>query len=340
MLRVLTYHRIVDPATSPDLLPGLASAAPVEFARQVDFLARRYRPVSAAQVLDAKCRGVALPERAVLVTFDDAYRDFRTVAWPILRARAVPALLFVPTAFPDHPERRFWWDRLYRCVTRCQAAVAASPIGALPLRSPADRRRSWGRFAAHVQSLPHDEAMAFVDELCVCLGEATGGAENAGAAAAGQEPRGEVLGWQELRQLAREGVTPAPHSRWHPLLTRCSDGRIRDEVRGARADMQEALGEAPPVFSYPGGAHDARVRRILAQEGFELAVTQEDGANDLRTADPLRLRRTDITRRTTLPILRLRLQPWFGRVDRWRHRARLAAGDRGRPLLGTTGRPT
>src|SRR6266480_1595331 len=40
----------------------------------------------------------ARPRRGAILTFDDAYADFATAAWPLLRARGYPAALMVPTA--------------------------------------------------------------------------------------------------------------------------------------------------------------------------------------------------------------------------------------------------
>jgi peptidoglycan/xylan/chitin deacetylase (PgdA/CDA1 family) len=39
--------------------------------------------------------GETLPERTVVVTFDDGFADFAAAAWPALRARALPATLYV-----------------------------------------------------------------------------------------------------------------------------------------------------------------------------------------------------------------------------------------------------
>ena len=85
MLRILTYHRVADIGTCPRLNPRLVSATPVEFEKQMRHLARSYRVVSATDVLEAVEFGRPLPRRAVLVTFDDAYRDFAEIAWPIMR---------------------------------------------------------------------------------------------------------------------------------------------------------------------------------------------------------------------------------------------------------------
>jgi peptidoglycan/xylan/chitin deacetylase (PgdA/CDA1 family) len=130
-----------------------------------------------------------------------------------------------------------------------------------------------------------------------------------------------VHNWKELESLAREGVTMAPHSRSHALLTRLRPEQVREEVRGSMQDLSQRIEEGPSAFCYPAGAHDDAVVRILREEGVVLAVTVLDGQNDLSLADPLRLRRTNITPRTSLPIFRLRLQRWASYLDAIRHGA-------------------
>jgi len=311
-LRVLTYHRVADPSPRPRLNPRLVSTTPVEFARQMRHLAKNYRVVAMSEVLDAVDSGRPLPRRAVLITFDDGYRDFQDVAWPILRENGLPATLFVPTEFPDHPDRAFWWDRLFRAFTGTdRETLPESALGVLPLRAPEDREASLRRMQDRVKELPHERAMELVDEVCERLGEP-------------KLPGRTVLGWEELRRLDRQGVTIGAHTRWHPLLTRVSPERARDEVVGSQAVVQREIGHALPVFSYPNGSHDEGVVAILRQEGFRLAVTQETGFNDVRVVDPLRVRRINITRRSTFPVFRLRLHAWAARLDRWRKRKSLA----------------
>lgn len=61
--------------------------------------------------LDARAFAAALglspPRRAYLLTFDDAFESFAMHAWPELRRRGLPVLLFVPTAWVG---RRSSWD--------------------------------------------------------------------------------------------------------------------------------------------------------------------------------------------------------------------------------------
>jgi peptidoglycan/xylan/chitin deacetylase (PgdA/CDA1 family) len=60
-----------------------------------------YTVVALDAVLDHYAHGTPLPERAVLITFDDGYRDNLANAAPILRKHGYPAVLFVPIGYLD-----------------------------------------------------------------------------------------------------------------------------------------------------------------------------------------------------------------------------------------------
>lgn len=68
------------------------------FAAQLDHLQRGYQVVPLRSCIEALERGTALPERAVVLTFSEGYRNFLTVAAPLLRERGMPATLFLPPA--------------------------------------------------------------------------------------------------------------------------------------------------------------------------------------------------------------------------------------------------
>ena len=310
VLRVLTYHRVIDPASQPPPNPSLVSATPRVFERQIALLSKKYRVVSMTEVLDAQAGKRALPKRAVVITFDDAYRDFAEVAWPVLRRYGFGATVFVPTAYPGDRQRVFWWDRLHDAVSRAsRERIDVPALGSLPLSTAVDRRASLRRLQRMVKTMPHVEAMRLVDQLCECLGNPETGVGN-------------VLSWDELRELAKDGVTLAAHTRTHPALTQLSPEEARAEIRGSRNDLQRELGEVLPVFAFPFGAQNDQVVALAREEGFQLAFSCLDGHNSLPSSDPLRLRRTNITPRTSPAIFRLRLLRLTTHIDRWRHQLR------------------
>ena len=308
MLRVLTYHRIANSKDTPHLDPALVSATPDAFRKQMLHLKQHYRPVSLDEVVHAFRHGRPLPDRAVHVTVDDAYRDFGEVTWPILKELGIPVTVFVPTAYPGDPERAFWWDRLHRAESQaCSAAWAelhprrehvVDPTGVDP-----DLRTS-------LRLLPHDETEQWVDSTCGAIGldgPATGS-------------RSPVLSWDELRELRSQGVAFGAHTRNHVALSRVDPARARREIRQSLDDLSRELGGAHWALAYPYGMYDQTVADIAADEGCVLGFTCDDGLNPPSATDPMRVHRTNITPRTTPTVFAIRMQPWFAAIDRWRHR--------------------
>ncbi|MDT7542263.1 MAG: hypothetical protein QOE33_2167 [Acidobacteriota bacterium] len=67
------------------------------FERQLDYLSRRHRVVTLRDYLAARREGRRLPDYAVVLTFDDGFRNFLTAAAPRLAARRLPASVFIIT---------------------------------------------------------------------------------------------------------------------------------------------------------------------------------------------------------------------------------------------------
>jgi peptidoglycan/xylan/chitin deacetylase (PgdA/CDA1 family) len=304
LLHILTYHRVDDPERCPDLFPGLIGAAPEEFDLQMGLLTRTSRVVSLADVMASLDGGPTLPSKAVLITFDDAYEDFALHAWPILRKHGLSATLFVPTAYPGQPERAFWWDRLHQAIREAPPGRALETrAGRLPLTSRDERARAFRALVRHIKALTHEESLDEVERVCRDLGSSG--------------PRGRVLGWQALRELAAQGVVLAPHSRTHPLMNRMPLDAAVDEAVGSLRDLEREVGPVPPCFAYPGGAFDEDLPPRLARAGFRLALTSCRGVNDFPSADPLRLRRIHVGRTHSPALLRLQLLPGMRITNRF-----------------------
>ena len=95
-LRVLMYHKVNDRPENPISVPiGL-------FDEQMAVLRELgYQVVSLDDVLDHVAGVRPLPPGAVLITFDDGYRDILENALPVLRRHGYPAVIFVPIGYLD-----------------------------------------------------------------------------------------------------------------------------------------------------------------------------------------------------------------------------------------------
>lgn len=304
LLRVLTYHRVGDPAARPDLYPNILSATPEEFAGQMEFLAAHYSVIGMPELIRRLDGSEPLPPRSVLITFDDGYTDFAELIWPTMKRHGLPATLFIPTSYPDNPARAFWWDRVHQAVHGAPSAEHIdTPAGVLSVATPSERTRAVKSLTQHVKSLPHADAMKTVDALCEMLGAPSSG--------------NEVLGWNALRKLAADGVTLGAHTQTHPLMNRMSLDDARREAVESLKDLEREIGGQPPVLAYPAGGCTTEVARMLEREGFCLAFTTERGINDMRTADPLLLKRINVGRGASNALLRAQMLPVMKHASRW-----------------------
>lgn len=93
---VLAYHAI---RATPNGGPFAKYAVPPgQFAAQLDLLQEAgHRFLSLSEFLTGLLGNGVLPERAILVTFDDCYEDLRSTAAPLLAERGIPAVCFAVT---------------------------------------------------------------------------------------------------------------------------------------------------------------------------------------------------------------------------------------------------
>ena len=88
------------------------------FTAHLDFLARRYHPISLHDYVAARDTGKGLGDYSVILTFDDGFRNFLIVAAPLLVERNIPATVFPITdkvAQEDGERKSSWSSHDDRC---------------------------------------------------------------------------------------------------------------------------------------------------------------------------------------------------------------------------------
>ena len=307
LFRVVTYHRIAPVQDSLVLDPAMISATPDSFARQMKYLAEHYNIISILDILDAITNGNNLPYRAALISFDDGYYDLLKYAWPTLQKLKLPAVIFVASDYASNPERVFWWDRIANAILNTERkTLDISPFDIRLAENHHDRYVVVKKVQAFLKNLKNDESKDLVEEICQFLGEKN-------------SPQQVSLDWEQLRRLNQGGIVIGAHSQSHPLLTQIPLDDAKSEILGSQDDLKHEIGNTHPIFCYPNGNYNEDIITILRANGFTIAFTTDDGHNDLRTSDHYRLCRTNITRRTSLPIFKFRLTKLGALLDNWRH---------------------
>lgn len=92
-LRILIYYKV------NALAGNILSTAPETFSRQLHFLKQHYAIISPDQLTSVMANRGTLPNKAVLLTFDDGYRDVYENAYPILKEMGLKAMIFPATDY-------------------------------------------------------------------------------------------------------------------------------------------------------------------------------------------------------------------------------------------------
>jgi peptidoglycan/xylan/chitin deacetylase (PgdA/CDA1 family) len=210
-LPILTFHA-VDDAGDVGAFPPLVFREALARLRRDGF--RTLHLTDAAVMLR---RGDALPDRAVVLTFDDGYRSVYTDAFPALQEHGMTATVFLAVGAPG------------------QAGAA--------------------------------------DRLPSLTGR-------------------DMLGWREVREMARAGIAFGAHTLTHADLTALPADRIEAEVRGSRAVIEQQLGAPAPGFAYPFGRFDAPSHAVVRRH-FDFACS-DVFALATHASDPWALERVDM----------------------------------------------
>ncbi|MFM4941274.1 poly-beta-1,6-N-acetyl-D-glucosamine N-deacetylase PgaB, partial [Aeromonas enteropelogenes] len=90
---VLCYHDIVDLKLTPNLRLYPQTIRRDTLIRHFNWIKQQgYHPVSFQQVLDARVGKAPLPDKAILLSFDDGYESFYRLVYPLLKLYNYPAV--------------------------------------------------------------------------------------------------------------------------------------------------------------------------------------------------------------------------------------------------------
>ena len=133
-LPIITYHHIKEGASQS------TEVTPEAFERQMTALKNAgYNTVTLEQVEAYVRKGEPLPEKPVMITFDDGYRSNYTLAYPILQKYSMKATIFaIGVSFgTDH-----YKDTDYAITPHFGAAEAAETVLRAAIARRCDRYRT------------------------------------------------------------------------------------------------------------------------------------------------------------------------------------------------------
>lgn len=323
---ILLYHRVATLDTDPQLL----SVTPDHFAEHLEYLSEHYNPISLSELFQALKAG-KIPDKSVVITFDDGYADNLWNAKPLLEKHGIPATVFV-TSGSVGSDREFWWDDLERLLLlpdelpdQLELTIRGEEWNWNLTGGTANRPgpgyetnlKSWDVTMAsdpgpqytlyrdlhqHLKPLPYEQRESILSTL----------AQWAGASRIGRETH-RPLTLNELRELDRGGLIEiGAHTITHTMLSMQPVDVQKEEIIQSKESLEEILGHQVKGFSYPfGGRADFNRKTIeIVKEAGITTACANYGSTIIRNADPYCLPRA-LVRDWDIEVFSSRMKEWF-----------------------------
>ena len=273
----LMYHRINDQSAQ---FPGISLR---RFREQMQWVRNNCTPIRCEEIVDAtRFAGKIRPP--VVITFDDGYRDYHDVAYPILREYKIPAAVFLATSFMDKGGL-IWTEMLHHALTTTNKKVIALIFmgnHTYSLANAPQRGLFLDEAKRVLKSLPDRDRLISLAELLDALGVRD----------PGQDLPRQMLSWNEVR-ATMDGTSYGGHTHTHPILSQLSAAALEQEIQLCRDRLLAETGITPTLFAYPNGRsqdfNDA-TKGALKRHGFNLSFSTIEGLIDANS-DPMELRR-------------------------------------------------
>ena len=285
---IVSYHRVVGDffGELQRSIPGLLISQDT-FRRHLEGLsAAGYKFATMGEALDVMSGKKTAHDDLCVVTFDDGYRDVYRYAYPVLKEMGVPAITYLPANLIG-TDFRFNHDRLFHLVHTVQAQgfqpvfdVLPEPAASLMTEVMSGKKR----LSAALDDFIGQHSTATLVDTIHAL-EARLGPD-----VPKMPEQGDLMNWDEVREMARDGFEFGAHTLGHVVLTHEPLEVVQREVRESKAIIERELGTPVRDFAYCNGWYSDDVIDVLMSNGFRSAVTTEDVSNRIG-GNPFTLKR-------------------------------------------------
>ncbi len=280
---ILMYHRIAE----PDLDPWGLSVSPRHFAEHLEVIKKYFHPLSMRELVAHLQQG-KVPNRSIVVTFDDGYADNFHNAKPLLEHYGVPATIYLVTEALVE-QRNFWWDELEWALLQPDTLPELLELTRNGKRyswqlenerqyTAADRQndhqiRPWDALPGtrmaffysvwqQLRELSKSERIEAIDEIRVWAGMPKK-----------DQLANRILSKEEVNLLGNNSLIElGAHTVTHPSLTTISSAQQIEEIAGSKRQLENILNHTVTSFSYPHGEYSAETIDLARNAGFHSAT--------------------------------------------------------------------
>ena len=218
---------------------------PEAFAKHLEYLSKRYQFISLDRLVDAISNKdwSHIPPKSLVITIDDGYVGNYRLL-SLFKTYNIRPTIYVCTQLIN-TNRHFWFRTAGLGEQRYKK-----------YRESLKRLADQERLAALRRKFNFEYQTEF--------------------------PERQALNLDELIEMTPY-VDFQAHTRFHPILTTCTEDQCGEEIEGCKRDLETLLEGRVTHFSYPNGDYTQREINIVRKCGYQSARSLDPGWNDVNT---------------------------------------------------------
>lgn len=300
-LSIIMYHYVRDLASSK--FPDIKGLDLNLFRMQIQFLKAQFALVTMEDVVRAFHDKTPLPQRALLLTFDDGYSDHFTNVFPILREEKLQGSFFIPgKTFTEHKlldvnkihftlasaDIALLTDELLQRIDDYRQAGTPLPTAKELFDTYAHANRFDQKetifFKRMLQTvLPKDIRKQLSSEL---FEKYVGVSEESFAEEL-------YLSREQISEMKDSGMHIGLHGYDHDWLGNLTRPELKADFSKAFNCMGDFIDQDCWTMCYPYSSYNQKVIQLLKSKGCKLAFTAEVRRADTQADDPFMIPRYD-----------------------------------------------
>ena len=250
----LCYHLVSDqrPAHVAHICPFKGTAA---FHADMTWLKRHFEIIDYTEACQRKQASPKSRRPAVVVTFDDGYRECITTVAPILQELAIPAVFFITTRFIDNKEL-FYRNKVSLCINALETLDHGAQANVLQQMAELAGSATFDPHCARKWLLGlGSKDQDLLDTTCQIL------AVDTATFLTTEQP---YMTSDEIRSLNDSGFTIGAHGTAHAHLASLCPDQIESELTGSCGTIADLTDTRVVPFAFPFSGHRVD-RAALAQ---------------------------------------------------------------------------
>lgn len=283
MLIAINFHYIRDNYNEP--YPSIFGITPQQFSDRLDQIGKFAEFLSIEDVVNIIEKKRKKPDKSVVITFDDGFKEQYELAWPILKKKGIPAIFFantnpieeknVTTTHKIHILRAYTppkeFQRVLEKVLREKDIEINYPdVGIAKQAYKYDEVETAKLKFFLNYSLNHDQLFEVINDMFLELNfEELEISQNL------------YMTKNMINELAQEGVL-GTHGHTHRPLGLLPDEEASKDVETSLKKLKKWTGVSVKALSYPFGNKEAcskAVASTAAENGVKFGFTMERAGN-------------------------------------------------------------